>query len=58
VTWIAGRSTDVKKQFYRRVANDIHAKPSVRKEGVWITLVDVGREGWAFGNGEMQYATK
>jgi phenylpyruvate tautomerase PptA (4-oxalocrotonate tautomerase family) len=58
VTWVAGRSTDVKKQFYRRVADEIHAKAGVRKEDVWISLVDVAREDWSFGNGEMQYAPK
>jgi 4-oxalocrotonate tautomerase len=58
VTWVVGRSTDVKKQFYRRVADEIHAKTGIRKEDVWINLVDSGREDWSFGNGEMQYAPK
>lgn len=44
VTWVGGRSTDVKKQFYRRIADEIHAKAGVRKEDVWINLVDDGRE--------------
>ena len=58
VTWVGGRSTDVKKQFYRRIADEIRAKAGVRKEDVWINLVDDGREDWSFGNGEMQYAPK
>ncbi len=58
VTWVGGRSTDVKKQFYRRIAAEIHAKAGVRKEDVWINLVDDGREDWSFGNGDMQYAPK
>ena len=29
VTWVGGRSTDVKKQFYRRIADEIHAKAGV-----------------------------
>ena len=58
VTWVAGRSTDVKKRFYRRIADEIHAKARVRKEDVWINLVDDGREDWSFGNGVMQYAPK
>ena len=33
VTWVGGRSTDVKKQFYRRIADEIHAKAGVRKGG-------------------------
>lgn len=56
VTWVAGRSTEVKKAFYRKVADDIHAATGMRKEDVWISLVDVQREDWSFGNGEMQYA--
>jgi 4-oxalocrotonate tautomerase len=58
VTWVGGRSTEVKKQFYRRIADEIHAKAGVRKEDVWINLVEDGREDWSFGNGEMQYAPK
>lgn len=58
VTWNAGRSIDVKKAFYKAVAEGIAAKTGMRKEDVWISLVDVAREDWSFGNGEMQYAPK
>jgi 4-oxalocrotonate tautomerase len=58
VTWVAGRSTDVKKRFYRRIADEIHERAGVRKEDVWINLVDSSREDWSFGNGEMQYAPR
>jgi 4-oxalocrotonate tautomerase len=58
VTWVGGRSTEVKKKFYRRIADELHAKQGVRKQDVWISLVDTGREDWSFGNGEMQYAPK
>jgi 4-oxalocrotonate tautomerase len=58
VTWNAGRTVEVKKAFYRAVADGIHAKTGVRKEDVWINLVDVNREDRSFGNGEMQYASK
>jgi 4-oxalocrotonate tautomerase len=58
VTWVAGRSTDVKKKFYRQIADEIHEKGGVRKQDVWINLVDSSREDWSFGNGEMQYAPK
>jgi hypothetical protein len=56
VTWVGGRSTEVKKQFYRRVVDEIHDKAGVRKADVFIGLVDTAREDWSFGNGEMQYA--
>ena len=58
ITWNAGRTTEVKKAFYRKVADDIHNKTSIRKEDVWINLVEVSPENWSFGNGEMQYAPK
>jgi 4-oxalocrotonate tautomerase len=58
VTWNAGRSTEVKKAFYRKIADDLHAKAGVRKQDVFINLVEVSPENWSFGNGEMQYAPK
>jgi 4-oxalocrotonate tautomerase len=58
VTWNTGRTTEVKKAFYRAVADGIHARAGLRKEDVWINLVDVNREDWSFGNGDMQYAPK
>jgi 4-oxalocrotonate tautomerase len=58
ITWNAGRTTDVKKAFYRKVADEIHAKTGIRKEDVWINLVEVAPENWSFGNGEMQYSPK
>jgi 4-oxalocrotonate tautomerase len=58
VTWVAGRATDVKKRFYQKIADDIHANSKVRKEDIFISLVDSSREDWSFGNGEMQYAPK
>lgn len=56
ITWNAGRSTETKKAFYRAVASGIHAKANVRIEDVCIGLVDVNREDWSYGNGEMHYA--
>ena len=58
VTWVSGRSTEVKKQFFHQIANEIHEKGGVRIEDVWINLVDTGREDWSFGKGEMQYGPK
>jgi phenylpyruvate tautomerase PptA (4-oxalocrotonate tautomerase family) len=58
ITWNTGRTTEVKKAFYSKVADDIHTKTGIRKEDVWISLVEVSPENWSFGNGEMQYAPK
>jgi 4-oxalocrotonate tautomerase len=56
VFWVAGRSTDLKKAFYHKIADDLHARAGVRKQDVFINLIDSAREDWSFGNGEMQYA--
>lgn len=58
VTWNSGRSVEVKKAFYRAVAEGIADKAGVRIQDVWISLIDVARENWSFGNGDMQYAPK
>ena len=58
VFWVAGRTTDVKKAFYRRIAEDLNVKLAIRKQDVWVTLADNAREDWSFGGGEMQYAPK
>jgi 4-oxalocrotonate tautomerase len=56
VFWVAGRTTDIKKAFYRKIADDLHARAGVRRQDVFINLIDSAREDWSFGNGEMQYA--
>ena len=56
ITWVGGRSTEVKKKFYKQIADEIHERAHVRKEDIWISLVDSAREDWSFCNGEMQYA--
>ena len=58
VTWNSGRTIDVKKALYKAIVDGIHAKTGARKEDIVINLVDVAREDWSFGNGEMQYAPK
>jgi phenylpyruvate tautomerase PptA (4-oxalocrotonate tautomerase family) len=58
VTWNTGRTVEVKKAFYKAVADGIYEKTGIRKEDVWISLVEVNREDWSFGGGEMQYAPK
>ena len=58
VTWNSGRSVEVKKAFYRAVAEGIAHKAGLRIQDVWISLIDVAREDWSFGNGDMQYAPK
>ena len=54
ITLNQGRAVELKKAFYHRVANDL-AELGLRKQDVVINLVEVPKENWSFGNGEMQY---
>lgn len=51
-----GRTTELKKAFYRAVADGLHQRLGLRKQDVFIALVEVKKENWSFGNGEAQYA--
>lgn len=55
ITLNHGRSTELKKAFYQRIANDLHDRLGIRRQDVFINLVEVPKENWSFGNGEMQY---
>ncbi len=56
VTLNAGRTTAMKKVFYKAIADGLHERAGVRREDVFINLVEVSKENWSFGNGEAQYA--
>ena len=51
-----GRTTELKKAFYRAIADGLHERLGLRKQDVFINLVEVKKENWSFGNGEAQYA--
>ena len=57
LTLNAGRTVEQKKGFYKAVADTLHARLGLRREDVFISLVEVAKENWSFGNGEAQYAT-
>jgi len=57
LTLNAGRSIEQKKGFYKEVAVGLHQRLGVRREDVLISLVEVAKENWSFGNGEAQYAS-
>jgi phenylpyruvate tautomerase PptA (4-oxalocrotonate tautomerase family) len=50
------RSLDQKKALFARIAALLTENPGVRKEEVFINLVEVKKENWSFGNGIAQYA--
>ena len=49
------RTVQQKKAFFARVAALLSENPGVRKEDVFINLVEVKKENWSFGNGIAQY---
>jgi 4-oxalocrotonate tautomerase len=56
VTMNEGRTLDMKRAFYKAVADGLHERLGLRREDVVINLVEVKKENWSFGNGEAQYA--
>jgi 4-oxalocrotonate tautomerase len=55
VTLSEGRTVEVKKAFYKAVADGLHERIGLRREDVFINLVEVKKENWSFGNGVAQY---
>jgi len=50
------RTTEQKKALYARIAELLKDKPGVKPENVLISLVEVAKENWSFGQGIAQYA--
>jgi len=55
ITLNEGRSLELKKRLYQSIADQLHSRLSIRREDVFINLVEVKKENWSFGNGEAQY---
>ena len=58
ITLSSGRSLEKKRALYRRIADNLHATLGLRREDVWINLVEVAKENWSFGNGVASYASE
>ena len=56
ITLNEGRTTERKKEFYKRVTERLHEELEIRREDVFISLIEVKKENWSFGNGIAQYA--
>ena len=50
-----GRTVEVKKALYARIAEKLQSSPGLRREDVLVNLVEVPRENWSFGGGVMSY---
>jgi 4-oxalocrotonate tautomerase len=57
ITLNAGRTVEQKKALYARIAELLGERAGVRPQDVLVSLVEVARENWSFGNGVAQYAT-
>ena len=57
ITLNVGRSTEQKKLLYKTIAESLNRELAVRLEDVFISLVEVKKENWSFGNGIAQYAS-
>jgi phenylpyruvate tautomerase PptA (4-oxalocrotonate tautomerase family) len=57
ITLNAGRTMELKKALFARIAQLLRESPGVRPEDVFVNLVEVPKENWSFGNGIAQYAS-
>ncbi len=57
ITLNAGRTTDQKRVLYARICEILAKNPGIRPQDVLISLVEVARENWSFGNGQAQYGS-
>jgi 4-oxalocrotonate tautomerase len=57
ITLSTGRTVEMKQRFYKAVADGLREVLKLRREDVFINLVEVPKENWSFGNGEAQYVS-
>ena len=56
ITLNEGRTVEMKRALYKAIADGLHERLGVRREDVFISLVETRKENWSFGNGVAQYA--
>jgi len=57
ITLSDGRTVEQKRAFYQAIVEGLHERLGLRREDVFINLIEVRKENWSFGNGVAQYAT-
>lgn len=55
ITLNTGRTLDQKRALYRALAEKLAKAPGLRGQDLLVSLVEVPKENWSFGNGEMSY---
>ena len=48
ITWNEGRTLEQKKALYKAIADWLAASLSLRREDVFVSLVEVKKESWSF----------
>lgn len=56
ITLNEGRTVELKKVLYKAIAEGLQKATGLNPQDVFITLVEVKKENWSFGNGVAQYA--
>jgi 4-oxalocrotonate tautomerase len=55
ITLNTDRTLDQKRALYRALAEKLARDPGLRAQDILVSLVEVPKENWSFGNGEMSY---
>ncbi|HUA06087.1 MAG TPA: tautomerase family protein [Solirubrobacteraceae bacterium] len=55
ITLAAGRPTEAKQAFYRRLAELLAERTAMRAEDLAVVMVENEREDWSFGRGQASY---
>jgi 4-oxalocrotonate tautomerase len=55
ITLNAGRTLEMKRALYGAIAENLAKDPGLRKEDILVNLVEVPKENWSFGNGDLSY---
>jgi phenylpyruvate tautomerase PptA (4-oxalocrotonate tautomerase family) len=56
ITCAKTRGVTQKQALYRSLAEKLAVTPGVRREDVFVILIEAGLEDWSFGNGVAQFA--
>jgi phenylpyruvate tautomerase PptA (4-oxalocrotonate tautomerase family) len=56
ITLSAGRTVEKKKALFARIAALLAESPGLRREDIFVSLLEVAKENWSFGHGVAQYA--
>jgi len=56
ITLNEGRTIEMKKNFFKTLAERLNRELGIRIEDVFVNLIEAKKENWSFGNGVAQYA--